>query len=363
MSPVDWKEALTPSQHGKLDEIGADPVQMLDNGAVVVKVEGTGELRQIGPRGGDEPFTGELTNPEPALELDAGALAAEIIEGSAEEDVEPPAGADVEGADESKPSEADLAVDSRGSAELVRHEAVKAMDRADEVLILDEIQGRTLRTFVYSFEQSGQILTDLTVAGVNEVIRLMNERGGCQIGISEQPPIIEEITEDGKEKVRVQVYAFDARRPGTGRWGVATEPKKMRLKGGGEVYDKFAVTKALNKAQRNALKMQIPEEFRQTIIATFLNEPKAVKVLEPVGAGAVGALPPPADSAEAKQLLKEIEETRDEIYKHDRVSVLNPAKYNAWLTQAQHDESRLRDLLEHLKQILAGFENAEEEAS
>lgn len=318
---------LTPAQSGMLDEVKADPIRPSTDGAIVAKMEETGQLVEIGPEGNLKDFDGPEQLEEPIPETPVPPDLAAEIDGTAEE--VPVVDPDSEDPDDFKPSEIDLKVDTLDD---VGAEVARAMDRHDEVLILDEIAERAISTMVYSFEQSGKVLTDLSVAGVNEVVRLMNERGGCQIGISEQQPFVEEFREGDKDYYRVMIFAKDARFPETGRWGTATEPKIMATKKG-PIWDKFALTKALNKAQRNALKMQIPEEWRQVIIAQSKGTP-ALKMLQPLGSGAVAELPPALDDEQAQLLKKEIHEAYGRLKEFNRLA-MPPGMFNAYLTKAE----------------------------
>lgn len=247
--------------------------------------------------------------------------------------------------EEFKPPEVALAVDTRDSTDVYR-----AMDRNDEVQILDELMGRAIKSMLYSFEQKGQLLTDFTVAGVNETIRVMNERGGTQVGISEQPPIVDEFTEGEERYFRCLVFARDARFPESGRWGTAVEPVMMVTKAKGKIWDKFALTKALNKAQRNALRAFIPEDFRQTIIAMFLQQGRVEK-LQPLGGGAVAELPAPIDDERAQALKIEIHDAYRELKELNPLK-MPPARFNAFLTRAETDShERMEAFRDQIRQL------------
>ncbi len=306
---------LTPAQSGILDELAADPVTQTEDAVLAKKQDGT--MVEITPEGEVRDPTEAPPQPEP-----------EVIDGEAEEI---PDEETIEDPELSKPPAAALAVDIRDSQDVYR-----AMDRNDEVMILEEIQGRALDTFVYSFKLAGKLTTDLTVSGVSEVVRLMNERGGCQIGISEQPPIVEEFREGDEDFYRVLVYARDGRQAGSGRWGTAVEPKMMELKDGTKKWDKFAMTKALNKAERNALKKQIPEDFRQTVIHQYLGTHHVLelKPLAVTGGGAVAELPPALDDERAQAIKAEIHDAYKRLRALNKLK-LPPARFNAFLTKAE----------------------------
>jgi hypothetical protein len=234
----------------------------------------------------------------------------------------------------------------------------RVMDRADEALILEEIQGNTLATMLYSFPQQGNVVTDLSVKGVQEIIRLLNERGGAKIGIADTPPVIQE-TEDSW---RVMVRAVDGR-TGVGRWGIAEQPKVMGTKKG-PLKDKFALTKALNKAERNALAKMIPEQFKQTVIAQFLGTPEAVKTLKPVDAKAP-ELAPPLQDEEATQLQAQIHDRYDKFKALGQPYTMRmtPAAFNVYLSTAESSHQRMRDLLAHIEKITAEETEKKEKAN
>lgn len=319
--------APTPAQSGVMDELEADAVSQTEDCILAKKPDGT--FVEILPDG----ETRDPDSPPP------GPVDEEVVEGEVVTDGSQVSGDEIEAA---KPTSVELAVDPSDPADVFRK-----MDRADEVLILEELQERALQTFVYSFESSGSRKTDLTVAGVNEAIRLMNERGGTQIGISEQPPIVDREEQGGKEYIRVMVFARDARMPGSGKWGTAVEPlfdSKNR-------WDKFAFTKALNKAERNALKKQIPEDFRQTVIAQYLGtvhqqELRSISELKVAGGGSAAELPsgPILEGDEAEVLREEINTAYRELRE------INPLKWPP-AAKTQHLRQAEGDSLERMEAL------------
>jgi hypothetical protein len=259
---------------------------------------------------------------------------------------------DVSDADDFKPAGRELVVTPD-------RDVYRVMDRADEIQILDELQGRALEAMVYSFSSGGQQITDLTYAGVREVVRTLNRDRYTAIRISGiVPPKIEEFTEDGESYYRVMVYAEDIA-TGLGQWGTATEPKhigKSKPK-----WDKFALTKALNKAQRNAMKAVIPLEFQQTIVAQFLgDESKVRRIAAGPGAEALAELPPPLEDDLMKELQNNARERYRVLQELNRLAML-PAAFNAYLTRTAHDHQRTRDMVEHIEGLIVQ-ENARREA-
>jgi hypothetical protein len=339
------EHAMTASQTETLqlmqmEREEAAPQGFTEEGQLIVQVE-DGSKVLIGRRGGVSEVGSDPTQEEvPPAE--------EPIEGHAEEvplaDGETPA-------DFAPASEELMVREDEG-------DLYRVMDRADEALILEEIQGNTLATMLYSFPQQGNVVTDLSVKGVQEIIRLLNERGGAKIGIADTPPVIQE-TEDSW---RVMVRAVDGR-TGVGRWGIAEQPKVMDTKKG-PLKDKFALTKALNKAERNALAKMIPEQFKQTVIAQFLGTPEAVKTLKPVDAKAP-ELAPPLQDEEATQLQAQIHDRYDKFKALGQPYTMRmtPAAFNVYLSTAESSHQRMRDLLAHIEKITAEETEKKEKAN
>lgn len=317
------------AQIATLEELPAETVSLTEEGLLARTPEG--KMVTI-TADGEWSAVEDPVPPEP-----------EVIDAEAEEvpvDAGDPSEASPDEVEAAKPDAIDLVVDPSDPDSVYR-----VMDRADEVLILDELQERALDTFVYSFtNKKGERFTDLSVGGVNETVRLMNERGGTQIGVSEQPPVVERFKNAEEDFIRVLVFARDGRHAGSGRWGTAVEPEKQKGK-----WDKFAFTKALNKAQRNALKMQIPEDYRQTIIAQYLgtHHMQELKALDPrkqIGAGEVAELPPALDDDRAKAIRAEIHERFGRLRKLNRLKC-PAAKLNAFLTKAETESHERMELL------------------
>jgi hypothetical protein len=120
-----------------------------------------------------------------------------------------------------KPSATDLVVtDVNDEGEIFR-----VLDRHDEAQILEELQGRALEVMLYSFTQAGHKVTDLSYAGVQEVVRTLNARGATRIRVVADPaPIFDEVVDEGETFIQCTAYAEDVLNGG-GAWGTATEPK------------------------------------------------------------------------------------------------------------------------------------------
>ena len=148
----------------------------------------------------------------------------------------------------------------------------QVMERADEDLILAELQGAALEVFVYSFtDKAGKIITGLSLPGVRETVRVMNARGAARIKISDRPPQISE----SDTHYEVLVYAVDEQNGG-GAWGIKRQAKRFP----GGMINEFALEQALSKSQRNALRALIPETWVNVMIQDFLRSGKGRKLEE-----------------------------------------------------------------------------------
>lgn len=252
-------------------------------------------------------------------------------------------------------------------------ERLVVMDRHDEQLMMQELQGRVLDVMLYSFEQAGETLTDLSVQGVYECVRVMNATGKVRIHIAEESLRIETSTEDvgsGPEDCWIAtVYATDPR-TGFGQFGTFVQSKRTALTASKAAYRKqkrtrdgkahgvaddntvanpFARQIALNKAQRNALRAMIPERIRQALIAQYLGDTDRVRVIE-VGAGArnIADLPPKLTDDRAQALHDEIKRVYDLLHAAAPIALL-PAQLYAYTIRAQHSHTELEALLEYVR--------------
>lgn len=234
------------------------------------------------------------------------------------------------------------------------------LDRHDEQQIIEEFQRRALGVMAYDFEQGGKRLVDLSYQGVNEAIRLMNNTGKCSVAIDktafsgrgfDEQVVVEDAGNGPEEFYVLTVYAVDAR-TGYGQLGTSSEPKLMRMKNGKTKWDIFARTKALNKAQRNALKSHIPEELRQTLIAMFKKDERALKEIRAgAGAAAVADLPPALTDEKAVALQARAREVYEEIRAVSKLRML-PAVFYQRLMHASSSHAELEAFVEALGQML-----------
>ena len=127
-------------------------------------------------------------------------------------------------------------------------EAYELLDQRDEEQILAEIKGNIITEMFYSFKMEGREVTGVSWVGTKEIAR---QYGGINMDfmrVDETPLAYIAICK-----------ATDTKR-GTSLLGTAMQPKQMNTRAG-EVEDRFAYTKAVSKAQRNAIRAIIPERF------------------------------------------------------------------------------------------------------
>lgn len=153
-------------------------------------------------------------------------------------------------------------------------EAYHVFEQRDEAQVVDSLKGRFLEDFVYSFckrhkTADGQrppecdcpdVIVGLSWLGIQEAAR---EYRGIKV------PIEKMLKRETDDSVEVICEALDEK-TGNSRIGVATQPKKIRLRNGGLMDDEFCVSKAVSKAQRNAIRPLLPVTLIKAWIAAKL---------------------------------------------------------------------------------------------
>lgn len=274
------------------------------------------------------------------------------------------------------------------STDLVVHdpgddgEIAWVMDRHDVEQVMQEIQHRALKVWVYDIPGDGGRRRELSYKGVRDVVGLMNRTGRVKVGLMPETLKLERFREDigngGPEPfVRATVFARDEV-TGQAMPGVATEPVYIKLtdakakkkRGEGKeipadnrLFDPFAETKAANKATRNALRTFIPEEAAQTILAMFTGDSSRVQRIQTQAEAKVAELPPPLTDDKARAQVAEARLIYDRIRElgggQGKV-LLTPGMFHAYLANAEHSHERLEDFLAYLREreakIAAQFE-------
>lgn len=125
------------------------------------------------------------------------------------------------------------------------------MEREDETQIAEELRGQFIDKMVYSFQQGNNTIVGLSWIGVKEVARRMGGITILDIQVQESQEFFTVICKARDEARKLEM-------------GGASRQAKMANWG----EDKFALQKAMSKAQRNAIRSLIPE----TLIATCIDE-------------------------------------------------------------------------------------------
>lgn len=130
----------------------------------------------------------------------------------------------------------------------------EVVDQVDDQAIVELMTGQTIQDYVYSFKQGGRVVEGLTLAGINEAA---NRRGGIQV---------EEVEYEELENSWIATVKAVDTITGSSRWG-AYEQAKMN----GSRPDPYAFTKAIHKAQRNAIKQLLPVPVIREVLNFYLN--------------------------------------------------------------------------------------------
>ena len=145
-----------------------------------------------------------------------------------------------------------LKSDTRNS---LRAFAESDLDAADDTAILAQIMGHAvdISDYVYSFQQSGKLVEGLSLIGVNEAA---NRKGSIKVKNM--------LFEDRPHSWLAFATAIDTSTKEI-HYGAFEQPKQTK---GGKT-DVFAFTKAVHKAQRNAIRQHLSEELVREIINLY----------------------------------------------------------------------------------------------
>ncbi|MFQ6039821.1 MAG: hypothetical protein ACE5PV_03110 [Candidatus Poribacteria bacterium] len=156
--------------------------------------------------------------------------------------------------------------------ELVPTVEYEVIDQADDQAIVEMMTGQAIQDYVYSFKQGGRVIEGLTLAGINEAA---NRRGGIAV---------EDIQFEEKEDSWIAIVKATDSFTGSSRYGAFEQPKKT-----GARDDPFAFTKAIHKAQRNAIKQLLPVPIIKEVLNYYLHGKNPASIQSqtalPTGAG------------------------------------------------------------------------------
>jgi hypothetical protein len=151
------------------------------------------------------------------------------------------------------------------------------MDLEDERQIREELMGRFVDEYVYSFPvetKKGKVeVRGLSYAGTTEMAKEANIRKKALLRVADIPPIIEEHDTYWLAKILCEEAITGLR-----IWGVKKQSKR---KAGGQI-DEHAEAIAVSKATRNGLQALMPKGMIQEFIKAYILLKGKVKKIEPI---------------------------------------------------------------------------------
>ena len=138
--------------------------------------------------------------------------------------------------------------------EMVPVAEYEVLDQVDDRAIVEMMTGQAIEDYVYSFKQGGRTVEGLTLAGINEAA---NRRGGIQI---------DSVEYEEREHSWLAIAKATDTVTGSSRYGAYEQAKAT-----GNRSDPHAFTKAIHKAQRNAIKQLLPVHVIKEVLNYYLN--------------------------------------------------------------------------------------------
>ena len=138
--------------------------------------------------------------------------------------------------------------------ELVPVADYEVLDQVDDQAIVEMMTGQAIQDYVYSFKQGGKTVEGLTLAGINEAA---NRRGGIQV---------DDVNYEERDQSWLVIAKATDTVTGSSRYGAYEQAKRM-----GNREDPHAFTKAIHKAQRNAVKQLLPVTVIKEVLNFYLH--------------------------------------------------------------------------------------------
>ncbi len=138
--------------------------------------------------------------------------------------------------------------------ELVPVDDLEVLDQVDDQAIVEMMTGQSIQDYVYSFKQGGKTVEGLTLAGINEAA---NRRGGIQV---------DDVQYEERDHSWLVIAKATDTVTGSSRYGAYEQAKRM-----GNRDDPHAFTKAIHKAQRNAVKQLLPVTVIKEVLNYYLH--------------------------------------------------------------------------------------------
>ena len=233
------------------------------------------------------------------------------------------------------------------------------VDQVDDQAIVELMTGQTIQDYVYSFKQGGRTVEGLTLAGINEAA---NRRGGIQV---------EEVKYEELENSWIATAKAVDTITGSSRYGAYEQPKMA-----GNRPDPFAFTKAIHKAQRNAIKQLIPVPVIREVLNFYLHRKagsgnSAPQQQLPQGGGNI-AQAQKAAFAIANNLAEPLEKKgitkaalwdyikrKYSVESRNDMSEMQWTQLSAELKAAETNPQLLNDLCERIEQLTAAANESE----
>lgn len=235
----------------------------------------------------------------------------------------------------------------------------EVVDQVDDQAIIELMTGQTIQDYVYSFKQGGRTVEGLTLAGINEAA---NRRGGIQV---------EEIKYEEQENSWIATAKAVDTITGSSRYGAYEQPKMN-----GSRPDPFAFTKAIHKAQRNAIKQLIPMPVIREVLNFYLRgkagSGNSRAQLPPQQGGGNIAQAQKAAFAIANNLAEPLEKkgiTKEDLWNYIKrkysvesrndMSEMQWTQLSAELKAAETTPQLLNDLCERIQQLTTAAQESE----
>ena len=235
----------------------------------------------------------------------------------------------------------------------------EVVDQVDDQAIIELMTGQTIQDYVYSFKQGGRTVEGLTLAGINEAA---NRRGGIQV---------EEVKYEEQENSWIATAKAVDTITGSSRYGAYEQPK---MNGGRP--DPFAFTKAIHKAQRNAIKQLIPVPVIREVLNFYLHRKagsgNSRPQLPPQQGGGNIAQAQKAAFAIANNLAEPLEKKgitkaalwdyikrKYSVESRNDMSEMQWTQLSAELKAAETAPQLLNDLSERIKQLTAAAQESD----
>ncbi|MAT75939.1 hypothetical protein CMK14_12430 [Candidatus Poribacteria bacterium] len=232
----------------------------------------------------------------------------------------------------------------------------EVLEQVDDQAIVQMMTGQAIKDYVYSFKQGGKVVEGLTLAGINEAA---NRRGGIEV---------DTIEHEERDKSWIAVVKAVDTITGSSRYGACEQPKNM-----GSRLDPHAFTKAIHKAQRNAIKQLLPVPVIKEVLNYYLHRQHETTPLAsgPTKEEKLGNAQK-ATFALASKLKDKMEQqnidqasfwqyvrARYAVESRNEMSEMQWTQLAAELTAASSKEELLQQFMERIKKISAATEESE----